>query len=135
MSAGCIAARWLGISSLCVCAMNIAQAEIVILAPSATSIPEGAWIANAPGISYGNSASGYALHRSQAWRMQDGHSVPSAQNYWLVLPGNTSSYGLYGHYGYSTSAIPHTQSPNARVANTRSHVARANAYRTKLFER
>ncbi len=134
MSSGRTSAKWLGVV-ISFCILNVAHSEIVLLAPPVTLVPEGAWVANTPGISYGNSAAGYALQRSQAWRMQNNHSTPSAKNYWLVLPGATGhhNYGQYGIYGYS--AGPYSQVQNARVANTRSHVARANAYRMNLFER
>ncbi len=119
----------------CTMATEVAWAEIVLLAPPPASVPEGAWVANTPGISYGNTSAGYALQRSQAWRMQNNHSTPSAQNYWLVLPGATGAYNYGSGYGYSSSVAPYSEPINARVANTRSHVARANAYRMKLFER
>jgi hypothetical protein len=119
----------------CVMSTGVAWAEIVFLAPPSASVPEGAWVANTPGISYGHSSAGYALQRSQAWRMQDNRSTPSAQNYWLVLPGATGGYNYGSGYGYSSSVAPYSEPVSARVANTRSHVARANAYRMKLFER
>ncbi len=112
-----------------------AKAEIIYTTPVPAQLPQvppGAWVANAPGISYGSTPSGYALQRAQAWRMQDKGSVPSANNYWLVLPGTVSGNVVYGH---SASANRALVSGNDRVANTRSHVARANAYRMKLFER
>lgn len=106
-----------------------AHAEIVFLAPPPSQVPPGAWVANTPGIGYGNTSAGYALQRSQAWRMQNRSSKPSAQNYWLVLPGASSAYG----YSYSTGQQFDPMSD--RAANTRSHVSRANAYRMELFKR
>lgn len=111
------------------------QAEIIFTTPVPSQLPQvppGAWVANAPGISYGNTASGYALQRAQAWRMQDSGSSPSASNYWLVLPGTVSGNVVYG---YTATTNRPLVSGNDRVLNTRSHIARANAYRMKLFER
>ena len=105
------------------------QAEIVYLVPTPAQVPEGAFIANTPGIGATGTPAGYMVQRSQAWRMQNGNSVPSRQNYWLVMPGASASYGGY-YYG---NAQPVTG--GERTAVTRSHVARANAYRMKLFER
>lgn len=113
-------------SSLVTSSVN---AEIVFLAPPPSQVPSGAWVANTPGISYGNTSAGYALQRSQAWRMQNRSSTPSAQNYWLVLPGASASYG----YSYSTGQQYEPLSDRAN--NTRSHVSRANAYRMELFKR
>ena len=110
--------------------MATAHAEIVFLAPPPSQVPPGAWVANTPGIGYGNTSAGYALQRSQAWRMQNRSSNPSAQNYWLVLPGASSSYG----YSYSTGQQQFDPMSD-RAANTRSHVSRANAYRMELFKR
>ncbi len=111
------------------------RAEIIFTTPVPSQLPQippGAWAANTPGISYGNTASGYALKRAQAWRMQDGGSSPSANNYWLVLPGTVSGNVVYGYTPSSNRALV---SGSDRVENARSHVARANAYRMKLFER
>ncbi len=119
---------WLG-SALCCIATGV-RAEIVFLTPPPVSVPAGAWAANAPGISYGSTTAGYALQRSQAWRMQNKSSSPTAQNYWLVLPGTS------GAYGYASSGSGYYYgNMSDRAAATRSHVARANAYRMKLFER
>jgi hypothetical protein len=116
-------------ASLC-CSATAAYAEIVFLAPPPSQVPPGAWAANAPGISYGTTTAGYALQRSQAWRMQNRNSTPTAQNYWLVLPGTSGAYG----YGYSGGSY-YSDFGSDRAASTRAHVARANAYRMKLFER
>ena len=116
-------------AALC-CAAATSHAEIVLLAPPPSQVPPGAWAANAPGISYGTTSAGYALQRRQAWRMQNRSSTPTAQNYWLVLPGTSGAYG----YGYSGGGY-YADVNGDRAANTRAHVARANAYRMKLFER
>jgi hypothetical protein len=108
---------------------SLAQAEIVFLAPSPSQVPPGALIANAPGISYSSTPAGYMLQRSQAWKLQNKNSTPGAQNYWLVLPGTS------GAMGYSYSNGRYMEPTSERAATTRAHVARANAYRMKLFER
>lgn len=122
--------RFLLVAAALCCTAAATHAEIVILAPPPSQIPPGAWAANAPGISYGHTSAGYALQRSQAWRMQNRNSTPTAQNYWLVLPGTGGAYG----YGYSGGGY-YADVNGDRAANTRAHVARANAYRMKLFER
>jgi hypothetical protein len=110
--------------------MTAAHAEIVFIAPPPAQVPPGAWVANMPGITNGNTSAGYALQRSQAWRMQNRSSNPSAQNYWLVLPGASSAYG----YSYSTGQQQFDPMSD-RAVNSRSHVSRANAYRMELFKR
>jgi hypothetical protein len=107
----------------------VAQAEIVFLAPGPSQVPPGALIANAPGISYSSTPAGYMLQRSQAWKMQNRNSTPGPQNYWLVLPGTS------GAMGYSYTNGRYMEPTSDRAATTRAHVARANAYRMKLFER
>jgi hypothetical protein len=106
-----------------------AKAEIVFLAPGPSQVPPGALIANAPGISYSSTPAGYMLQRSQAWKMQNRNSTPGPQNYWLVLPGTS------GAMGYSYTNGRYMEPTSDRAATTRAHVARANAYRMKLFER
>lgn len=108
---------------------TVAQAEIVFLTPAPSQIPPGALIANAPGISYSSTPAGYMVQRSQAWKMQNRNSTPGAQNYWLVLPGTS------GAMGYSYTNGRYLEPTSDRAATTRAHVARANAYRMKLFER
>ena len=124
-------ARTCWLTVLCGIFAAAAHAEIVYLVPAPVpgAVPEGALIANAPGM-VSASGAGYALQRSQAWRMQRSNSRPTRDNYWLVMPG--TGYGAYYYQG--NAALAYTQS-SERASLNRSHVARANAYRMKLFER